>query len=71
MSLTAEGSMAEIFKCYIHIAALRMELGFIKVLIVINSLWPNDAIWQYRYGSTLAHTMAFCLTAPSHYLNQC
>ena len=24
-----------------------------------------------RSGSTLAQVMAFCLTAPSHYLNQC
>ena len=37
----------------------------------VNSLWPSDAIWQHRSGSTLAQVMAFCLTAPSHYLNQC
>ena len=36
-----------------------------------NSLWPSDAIWQYRSGSTLVQVMACCLTAPSHYLNQC
>ena len=29
----------------------------------VNSLWPCDAIWWQRSGSTL--------TAPSHYLNQC
>ena len=29
------------------------------------------AIWQQRSGSTLAQVMACCLTAPSHYLNQC
>ena len=38
-----------------------------------NSLWPSDVIW--RHGSTgrstLAQVMACCLTAPSHYLNQC
>ena len=33
----------------------------------INSLWPTDAIWRHRSGSTLAQVM----TAPSHYLNQC
>ena len=38
---------------------------------IINSLWPNDAIWRQRSGSTLAQVMAWCLTAPSHYLNQC
>ena len=37
----------------------------------INSLWPNDTIWRHRSGSTLAQIMAWCLTAPSHYLNQC
>ena len=28
-------------------------------------------IWRQRSGSTLAEVMACCLTAPSHYLNQC
>ena len=32
------------------------------------------ALWchmQHRSGSTWAHVMAWCLSAPSHYLNQC
>ena len=33
--------------------------------------WTGDAIWPHRSGSTLAQVMACCLTAPSHYLNQC
>ena len=37
----------------------------------INSLWSSDTIWRQRSGSTLAQVMACCLTAPSHYLNQC
>ena len=37
----------------------------------VNSLKPSDAIWWQRTGSTLAQVMACCLTAPSHYLNQC
>ena len=37
----------------------------------VNSLWPSDVIWRQRSGSTLAQVMACCLTAPSHYLNQC
>ena len=36
-----------------------------------NSLLPSDTIWQHKSGSTLAQVMAGCLTAPSHYLNQC
>ena len=38
---------------------------------LINSLGPSDAIWRQRSGSPLAQIMAWCLTAPSHYLNQC
>ena len=38
---------------------------------IILSLWPNDAIWRHGTRSTLAQVMACCLTAPSHYLNQC
>ena len=35
---------------------------------LFNSLLSSDDIWP---GSTLAQVMAWCLTAPSHYLNQC
>ena len=37
----------------------------------INSLWLSDVIWRQGSRSTLAQVMACCLTAPSHYLNQC
>ena len=36
-----------------------------------NSSWPSDAIWCHRTWSTWVQVMACCLTAPSHYLNQC
>ena len=36
-----------------------------------NSLRLSDAIWRHRSRTTLAQVMACCLTAPSHYLNQC
>ena len=39
--------------------------------MTLNSLRPSDAIWRHRSGSTLAQVMACCLTALSHYLNQC
>ena len=46
-------------------------LNFFLASAVIKSLWPNDAIWRHRYGSTLAQVMAWCRqAAPSHYLNQ-
>ena len=37
----------------------------------IHSLWPSDTIWRQWSGSTMAQVMACCLTAQSHYLNQC
>ena len=37
----------------------------------VNSLRPSDAIWRQWSWTTLAQVMACCLTAPSHYLNQC
>ena len=39
--------------------------------IGLNSLRPSDAIWRQWSWTTLAQVMACCLTAPSHYLNQC
>ena len=38
---------------------------------MINSLGSSDAMWRWRSWSTLVQVMACCLTAPSHYLNQC
>ena len=42
------------------------------------SLGPNElthcdlmTVWGYRFLSTLTQVMACCLTATSHYLNQC
>ena len=40
-------------------------------LNLLKKMWPSDAIWRHRSGSTLAQVMAGCLTAPSHYLKQC
>ena len=42
-----------------------------KKLSQINPLWPSEVIWWQGSRSTLAQVMACCLTAPSHYLNQC
>ena len=50
---------------------VRLLWSHIRKFHCINSLWPSDAIWRQRSGSTLAQVMACCLTAPSHYLNQC
>ena len=36
-----------------------------------NTVRPSDGILRHRSGSTLAQIMACCLTAQSHYPNQC
>ena len=48
-------------------------LLFVVVIIAVHPS-PNrhsDVIWRQGYRSTLARVMTCCLTAPSHYLNQC
>ena len=57
--------MQSCFKPWLYQASVHI------VSTSINSLWPSDTIWRQRSGSTLAQVMACCLTAPSHYLNQC
>ena len=54
-----------------HSTSLNSCKFFCFLWIHIKSLWPSDAIWQHRSGTMLAQVMACCLTAPSHYLNQC
>ena len=49
-----------------------VRLGvLLQMHTALNSLWPSDAIWHQISLSTLVQVMACCLTAPSHYLNQC
>ena len=48
-----------------------ISLKFVSKGPIINSLGPSDAIWHWRTWSTLVQVIACCLTAPSHYLNQC
>ena len=47
------------------------DIDFTEPMLHINSLWPGDTIWRHGTRSTLDQVMACCLTAPSHYLNQC
>ena len=53
------------FECKLHKIHVVCNHG------CLNSLEPSDAIWCWRSWSTLVQVMACCLTAPSHYLNQC
>ena len=36
----------------------------------VNTLWPSGAVWWHTSDSTVSQVMAWCLLAPSHYLNQ-
>ena len=45
--------------------------NFTEIYSMGTLLRPSDVIWRHGSGSTLAQVMAGCLTAPSHYLNQC
>ena len=42
-----------------------------KLCSSIKSLWPSDTRWWQRSGWTFVQLMAFCLMAPSRYMNQC
>ena len=41
-----------------------------NLLVILILLWPSYTIW-WVVRQTLDNTMAYCLTAPSHYPNQC
>ena len=51
-------------------AILHEHMIFQHTVNMVNPLWPSDTIQRHRSGSILVHGMAWCLTAPSHYLNQ-
>ena len=58
-------------KMGIHLWRMSFPLHPPGISSFINSLGPNDAICCWGSWSTLVQVMACCLTAPSHYLNQC
>ena len=63
--------MLYLLKCTTKYLWQALNIGRSFPSFIINSLWPSDAIWRQRSWSTLAQVMACCLTAPSHFLNQC
>ena len=78
VSLFAIGSILHVAICWWELVLVlflwncRNETKLVQVMAWhVNSVWPGDAIWQHRSGSLLAQVMACCLTALSHYLNQC
>ena len=61
---------AQSAKMVVEISKLK-EFRYVMANGVVNTLWPNGAILRYRSGSTLAQVIAYCLTAPKHYLKHC
>ena len=55
------------YRSIISVKMLREMVAIAK----FNSLCLSDAIWWHKSGSALGQVMACCLTAPSHYRNQC
>ena len=83
--LNARESYTSVDHCEINSGGWIQKQGFLKIFIVghqrrtqsedwaicFNSLWPSDSMSHYRTWSALVQAMAWCLMAPSHYLNQC
>ena len=67
-------NFGEAFTHWTHFTAIVIKYMFkcVKILykIMLNSLWPNNVIWRYKYGSILPQVMACCLTASRRHLNQ-
>ena len=57
--------------CYNRTLVCDIPQGAPAFVRLIYSLWPGDAIWGHKIGSTLAQVMACFLMALNHYLNQC
>ena len=57
---------------FFQLLSLQLHLDIFSCILFdwFNPLWPSDILWRHRSPSTLAQTMARCLTAPSHYLKQ-
>ena len=55
----------------ISLASRMYSISFLWSIWLSNSLGSSDVIWRWRSWTTLVQVMAGCLTAPSHYLNQC
>ena len=56
---------------YLYNESHHGNAGNLPIIWQLNLLWPSHTISWHRSGWTLAQEMACCLSAPSHYLNQC
>ena len=63
------------FHCFLLPANISGDKGFYLALFVFtrrkaSAPLPSDIIWIHKTWSTLVQVMAWCLMAPSHFLNQ-
>ena len=56
--------------CWINPSWVLSPQSWDQIVAIVKPLSPGDDIWRHRTWSTLVQVMAFCLTAPSHYLYQ-
>ena len=64
-------SVCMLFVCFcLFVNVTNNHIGVCDSFVTSDS-WPSDAIWWHRSRLSLAQVMACCLTAPSHYLDQC
>ena len=56
-----------------NMTKLKIELLWYRTskILIVHSLWLSAALKRNRSWLTLARAMTCCMTAPSHYLNQC
>ena len=64
-----------IFKTSLELISLNEKGCVIVMRATCHCFWQSygptsNTIWWHKYGSSLAQVMAYCLEAPSHYLNQ-
>ena len=74
VNLLSVGSLRRNFSEIYTKTRLQMHFKMVAILFrpqCFNTLCSSDTMWWHRSVSTLAQVMAWCLTAPSHYLNQC
>ena len=58
---------AVFFYIFIGVALSVIDAFVSRITLIFNM---GDAIWRHKSVSALVQVMAYCLTTPSHYLNQ-
>ena len=74
LGLHFNGILFQIQPVSVKKTALQIVVPKMSILLRLqscNSSGPSNSIWRRRSWSTLTKVTAFCLTALSHYPNQC